>query len=52
MYSDKKGYLGIFLAMGKGVMMNISKKLRLVINSSIEIEVTLYSKCFSKYIWF
>ena len=47
-YADRKGHASLFLIMGKGVIINILKKLSLVITRSTEIEIVLNSKRFSK----
>ena len=47
-HNDGRGQLGLYLAMGKGAIMNVSKKLRLVTTSSTEIEVVANGKRFTK----
>ena len=46
---DRKGYSGIFLMIGRGRMINISKKLELVTLSSTKTEVVTDMKYFLKY---
>ena len=43
---DGKGHSGIFLMIGKGRMMNVSKKLGLVTISSTKMEVVADRECF------
>ena len=38
-HADGKGHSGLFIKMGKGSMMDVSKKFGLVITSSTETEV-------------
>ena len=47
-HPDLKGHSG----MGKGSMVNASKNLGLVTNSSIEIEVASNGECYPKFTWF
>ena len=47
-YVDIKGHLGLFLTMGQGVIISISKKLDLVTTSSAETEVVSCSERFPK----
>jgi len=49
---DSRGYSGIFMIMRTGAMINTLKKLRLVTNSSTEIEVVSTGKRFPKCTWF
>ena len=50
-HSDGKGNSGMFLTMGRGAMMNVSKKLGLMTISSIEIEVVADGERFRKCSW-
>ena len=47
-HSDGKGHSGMHLAMGRGGMMNVSKKLGLVTTSSTETEVVANGERFPK----
>ena len=45
---DTKEYSSLFVIMGKGAMINILKKLKLIITSSTETEVVLNGEYFLK----
>ena len=47
-HSDGKGYSGLFLIMGRGAMIKVSKKLGLVTTSFTETEVVSNGERFSK----
>lgn len=47
-----KGHAGLFLTMGKGAMLNVSKKLGLVTNSSTETEIVSTGERMPKCTWF
>ena len=47
-YNDAKDHSGIFVTMGKGAMINISKKLGIVTNSSTETKVVSNRERFPK----
>ena len=49
---DGKGHYGLYLTMGRGAMMNMSKKLGVVTNSSTEIEIVSTRERFPKCTWF
>ena len=51
-HNDGKGHSGTCLTMGKGAMMNVSKKLGLVSTSSTEKEVASNGERFPKCSWF
>ena len=51
-HADCKGHAGLFLTMGKGAMINISKKLGLVTNSSTETEIVSTGERMPKCTWF
>ena len=50
--NDGRGHSGLYLTMGKGAIMNVSKKLGLVTTSSTEIEVVANGERFPKCSWF
>ena len=47
-HNDAKGHSGIFVTMGKGAIINISKKLGIVTNSSTETKVVSNRERFPK----
>ena len=49
---DAKGHSGLFLTQGKGVMINLSKKLGIVTTSSIETEMVSTGERLPKCTWF
>jgi hypothetical protein len=51
-HSNCKGHSGLFLTQGKGAMINISKKLGLVTNSSTETEIVSTGERMPKCTWF
>ena len=51
-YMDKKGHSSMFLMMGRGGMINVSKKLELVITSLIETKIVANRERFPKCSWF
>jgi hypothetical protein len=51
-HTDCKGHAGLFLTMGKGAMINISKKIGLVTNSSTETEIVSTGERMPKCTWF
>ena len=51
-YTNTKGHSGLLLIMGRGVIINASKKLALVTISSTETEIVACRERFSKCIWF
>ena len=51
-YSDGKCHSGMFVTMGHGAMINVSKKLGLVTTSSTETEVVSNGERFPKCTWF
>ena len=51
-HSDGKGYSFLVITMGKGAMINVSKKLGLVTMNSTETEVVSTGKWFPKCTWF
>ena len=52
MHIDRKGHSGLYLMIGRGGMINVLKKLGLVIMSSIETEVVADRERFPKCSWF
>ena len=48
-YCDSKDYSGLYIMIGRGAMINHSKKLRVVINSLKETEIVLTRERFLKY---
>jgi len=51
-HSNCKGHSGLFLTQGKGAMINVSKKLGLVTNSSTETEIVATGERLPKCTWF
>ena len=51
MHSDGRGHSGLFVTMGYGTMINISKKLGLATKSSTETEIVSNREKFPKYTW-
>jgi hypothetical protein len=51
-HTDCKGHAGLYLTMGKGAMINISKKIGLVTNSSTETEIVSTGERMPKCTWF
>ena len=51
-HADSKGHAGLFLTMGKGAMVNVSKKLGVVTTSCTETEVMSNGERFLKCTWF
>ena len=51
-YAAAKRYSRLFIMIGKGVIINVSKKLELIMTSSTETEVVSSRKRFLKYTWF
>ena len=49
---DGKCHSGLFLTMGQGAMMKVSKKLGLVAASFTEIEIVADGERFQKCVWF
>ena len=47
-HADGKGHTGLFLTMGKGAMVNVSKKLGVATTSSTETEVASNGERFPK----
>ena len=52
MHSDRRGHSGLYLTMGRGGMINVSKKLGLVTLSSTETEVVADGERIPKCAWF
>ena len=48
---DGKGHLGLFVTMGRRVMINTSKKLSVITTNSIETKVVANSERFPKCTW-
>ena len=48
MHNSGKGYSGVFFIMGKGVIINISKKIELITICSIETEIVADGERFLK----
>jgi hypothetical protein len=51
-HNDCKGHAGLFVTQGKGAMINVSKKLGLVTNSSTETEIVATGERLPKCTWF
>ena len=51
-HADAKSHSGLFLMMGRGAMINASKKLDLVTTSLTEIEIVACGERFPKCTWF
>jgi hypothetical protein len=51
-HNDCKGHSGLFVTQGKGAMINVSKKLGLVTNSSTETEIVATGERLPKCTWF
>jgi hypothetical protein len=51
-HNDCKGHSGLFVTQGKGAMINVSKKLGLVTNSSTETEIVSTGERLPKCTWF
>ena len=51
-HGDCKGHSGLFLTLGRGAMINVSKKLRLVTVSSTETEIVSTGERMPKATWF
>ena len=51
-HNDCKGHSGLYLTMGKGAMINVSKKLGLLTNSSTESEIVSTGERLPKTTWF
>lgn len=51
-HKDVKGYSGLFLTMGKGAIINTSKKIGLAIISLMETEAVACGERFPKCMWF
>ena len=51
-HSDARGHSGLFLTMGRGAMINVSKKLGVNAGSSTETEVVSNGERFPKCTWF
>ena len=51
-HADCKGHSGLFLTQGKGAMINVSKKVGLVTNSSTETEIVCTGERMPKCTWF
>ena len=47
-HTDGKGHTGLYLTLGKGIIINILKKLELVTTSSTEMEVVANGEHFLK----
>lgn len=51
-HADGKGHSGLFVTIGRGAMINASKKLGVVTTSSTETEVVANGERFPKCTWF
>ena len=51
-HADCKGHAGLYVTMGKGAMINVSKKLGLLTNSSTETEIVSTGERMPKCTWF